>query len=83
MYRILCIGSYVYHSDVIFVAMQFNANKYKVNSNYYYQVYYVKPITKYACDPQSLKVVVIYVDAVEFKTRMLIHGIELLYIVKG
>ena len=37
----------------------------------------------YACDPQSLTVVVIYVDAVEFKTRMLIHGIELLYIVKG
>ena len=81
--EILCIGSYVYHSDVIVVAMQFNANKYKVNSTYYYQVYYIKPITMYACDPQSLTVVVIYVDAVEFKTRTLIHGIELLYIVKG
>ena len=81
--EILCIGSYIHHSDVIVVAMQFNANKYKVNSTYYYQVYYIKPITMYACEPQSLTVVVIYVDAVEFKTRMLIHGIELLYIVKG
>ena len=34
------------------------------------------------CDPQSL--IQLYdVDAVEFKTRTLIHGIELLYIVKG
>ena len=39
MYRILYIGSYVYHSDVIAVATQSNANKYKVNSTYYYQVY--------------------------------------------
>ena len=59
MYGILCIGSYVYHSDVIVVATQFNANKYKVNSTYYYQVYYIKPITMYACDPQSLTIVVI------------------------
>ena len=83
MYGILYIGSYIYHSDVIVVTMQFNANKYKLNSTYYYQVYYIKPITMNACDSQSLTVVVICVDAVEFKTRMLIHGIELLYIVKG
>ena len=83
MYGILCIGSYIYHLDVIVVATQFNANKYKVNSTYYYQVYYIKPITMYTCDPQSLTVVVIYVDTVEFKTRTLTHGIELLYIVKG
>ena len=81
--EILCIGSYVYHSDVIVVVMPFNANKYKVNSTYYYQVYYIKPIIMYACDPQSPTVVVIYVDAMEFKTRKLIHGIELLYIIKG
>ena len=79
---ILCIGSYVYHLDVIVVAMQFNANKIVI-STYYYQVYYIKPITMYACDPQSLTVVVIYVDTVEFKSRTLIHGIELLYVVKG
>ena len=83
MYGTLSIGSYIYHLDVIVVAMQFNANKYKVNSTYYYQVYYIKPIKMYACDPQSLTVVVIYVDAVEVKTRILIQGIELLYIVKG
>ena len=83
MYGILCIGSYVYHLDVIVAATQFNSNNYKVNSTYYYQVYYIKPITMYGCDPQSLTVVVIYVDTVEFKTRMLIHGIVLLYIVKG
>ena len=70
MYGILCIGSYIYHSDVIVVATQFNANKYKVNSTYYYQVYYIKPITMYACAPQSITVIVIYVDPVEFKTRM-------------
>ena len=63
---------------MIFVAMLFNANKYIVNSTYYYQVYYIKPITMYTCDPQSLTEV-----AVEFKTIMLIHGIELPYIVKG
>ena len=83
MYGILYIGSYVYHLDMIGVTMQFKANKYKVNNTYYYHVYYIKPITMNACDPQSLTVVVIYVDTVEFKTRMLIHGIELLYIVKG
>ena len=65
----LCIGSYIYHSDVIVVAMQFNANKYRVNSTYYYQVYYIKHFTMYACDPQSLRVVAIYVDTVEFKIR--------------
>ena len=42
VYRILCIESYIYHSDVIVVAMQVNANKYKWNSTYYYQVYYIK-----------------------------------------
>ena len=68
---------------MIFVTTQFNANKYKVNSTYYYQVYYIKPITMNTCDPQGLTVVVIYIDTVEFKTRMLIHGIDLLYIVKG
>ena len=78
MYRTPYIGSYIYHSDVIAVATQFNANKYKVISTYYYQVYYIKPITMNACDPKSLTVVVIYVDTVEFKTSMLIHGIELL-----
>ena len=35
MYGILCIESHVYHSDVIAVATQSNANKYKVNSTYY------------------------------------------------
>ena len=35
------------------------------------------------CDPQHLTSTVYGVEAVEFKTRMLIHGIELLYIVKG
>ena len=69
--------------DVIVATMQFNSNKYKVNSTYYYQVYYIKPITMNACDPQGPTVVVMYVDTVKFKTRMLIHGIELLYIVKG
>ena len=69
MYRILYIRSYVYHSDVIVVTTQSNANKYKVNSTYYYQVYYIKPITMNTCDPQSLTVVIIYVDAVEFKTK--------------
>ena len=59
MCRILYIGSYVNHSDVIAVAMQTNANKYKGNSTYYYQVYYIKPITMHACDPQSLTLVVI------------------------
>ena len=68
---------------MIVATTQFNANKYKVNSTYYYQVYYIKPITMYAHDSQSLTVVVIYVDAMAFKTRMLIDGIELLYIVKG
>ena len=34
------------------------------------------------CDPLSL--IQLYdVDTVEFKTRMLIQGIELLYIIKG
>ena len=64
MHRILP----AYNSDVIVVTMQFDANKYKVNSTYYYQVYYIKLITMNACDPQSLTVVVIYVDAVEFRT---------------
>ena len=40
--------------DVIAVATQVNANKYKVNSTYYYEVYYIKPITMNACDPQDL-----------------------------
>ena len=63
MYRILYIGSYVYHSYVIVVTTQSNANKYKINSTYYYQVYYIKPITMNTCDPQSLTVVVLYVDS--------------------
>ena len=46
-------------------------------------VYYSKPIT--ICSViLSIQLVQLYgVDAVEFKTRMLIHGIELLYAVKG
>ena len=76
------IGSYVYHLDVIVATMQSNVNKYKVSSTYYYKVYCCTKPYNMHCDPQSL--ILLYdVDAVEFRTRMLIQGIELLYIVKG
>ena len=63
--------------------MKNNINKYKVSSTYYYKVYYGnKPYTMQG-DPHSLSNTVYGVDAVEFRTRMLIHIIELPYIVKG